>query len=191
MNLNIENKLKEYYIPKEYLSTNKFSYKLYMTLCSNMFWNTYSDNEITRYEYILNYINIKDIVLVTGMCRQNLLKQLDKLPYRLKLDEFKDRHLMINSPAKNYIKVPLDRLSILIKEEEMTMRTYIYLYGFSYDIIYGVTNEKILENIGYGVTSSNNKSKLTKSINRLIELGIVKRDIESNGFKKYSIYYKT
>lgn len=189
-NINQENKLKEYYIPKEYLNNNKFSYKLYLIMCSNMYWNIYSENEITRYEYILNYISIKDIVNISNISRQKILKQFEGNPYRLKIDESKNRHLMINSPIKNYIKMSLETLTQLINEEEMAIRTYIYLQGFSYDIIYGVTNEKVLENISYSSTSSNNKSKLTKCINRLIKLGFIRRDIESNGLKKYSIYHK-
>lgn len=182
--LDINNKLKEYCVPKGYLSDKGFSYKLYLTLISNMLL----ENESLK--YVLRYISIKDIIEVGKMSRAKILKQINNKPYILNIDGFKDIHLAINFPTNNFIKIPLEILIQLINEEEITIRTYIYLQTFSCDTIYGVTNEKLLDSIGYNSNSSNNKSKLTKGINRLIDLRFIKRDIESNGLKKYSVYSK-
>jgi hypothetical protein len=187
--LNYKNEIDEYNVPKDYIKNKDFSYKLYLMMFNNPKLKMNKENNVIHYE--IYYINIKELIEISKISRQKILKQLNNEPYIIKTDDFSNRHLLMDINYKNSMILHSDIINMLILEEEMTIKTFIYLYSQTNDTIYGVTNEILLNAIGYSGSSSNNKSKLTKGINRLIKLGFIKRDIESNGLKKYSIYYKT
>lgn len=186
--LNYKNEIDEYIVPKYYIKNKDFSYRLYLMLFNNPKLKMSKGNNITHYE--VNYINLKELIVISEISRQKILKQFNNTPYTIKTDDFSNRHLSIDINSENSMILHSKIINKLICEEEMTIRAFVYLYSQPNDTIYGVTNEILLNAIGYSATSSNNKSKLAKGINKLTELGFIKRDIGSNGLKKYSIYYK-
>lgn len=200
-----ENKLSIHNIPKKYLTNKTFSYKLYLSLCYISFWEYDVDINGNKFiEYKLRQYNLSEISLMTGLSINTIKNRLSKLPYRDKLDSeqllngelmdnFKFRrkkHLYFNSPRSNYIKIDLNTLSKLLELEEFDIRLYILIYGYMYDTIRGLTQNSILEMIGFSSKSHNNFTKLTNSTNKLKELGLLDFKVESDGIKKYIIYYK-
>ena len=202
-----ENKLSTHNVPKKYLIDKKFSYKLYINLCYISFWSydVRMDNEKKYVEYKLADYSLKEISYLSGLSVNTIKNRFDKLPYRSKLDNKqinssgeleenfrfnRKKHLMFNSPKANYLKIGLETISKLTTLEEFDIRLYVLVYGYIYNEIRGLTQEMILEMIGYSNKSHNNFSKLTKSTNKLKELGLLDYKVESDGIKKYIIYYK-
>jgi hypothetical protein len=187
---NKDNKLSVTVVPKDNLKDKKFSYKLYLWLCYNSWWNKYMNDDMLRYEYILNYISINYIEEKCNISRKTISRILSGKPYRLKTDENFNKHLMFYTPKSNFIKLDLEMIKTLLELDEMSIRAYIYINSFSSNEVYGITNISILDNIGYSSKSKTNQSKLSNSLKLLVETSLIKRDIKSNGKKKYSIYYK-
>lgn len=203
-----ENKLSTHNIPKKYLTNKKFSYKLYINLCYIAFWNygMRDDEKESKFvEYKLYKYSLKDISQITGISINTIKDKFEKPPYRDKFkiehldsngelkDNFKFRrqkHIMFNSPKSNYLKIKLETIGKLITLDEFDIRLYILVYGYIYNEIRGLTQEKILEMIGYSSKSHNNFSKLTQSTSKLKELKLLDYKVESDGIKKYIIYYK-
>lgn len=203
-----ENKLSTHNIPKKYLINRKFSYKLYINLCYIAFWNYGIRDDGTEnkfVEYKLHKYSLKDISCLTGLSVNTIKDRFKKLPYRDKfelehldnngelMENFKFRrqkHIMFNSPKSNYLKINLDTIGKLITLDEFDIRLYILVYGYIYNEIRGLTQQTILEMIGYSSKSHNNFSKLTQSTSKLKELKLLDYKVESDGIKKYIIYYK-
>ena len=100
-----------------------------------------------------------------------------------------NRHIYFNSPNGNYVNIPNEICKKIIHMDEMGVRAFIYLYNYSSNDILGQTNSLILESIGYSASSSNNKFKLKKCIDELINLKLISRELYTNGVKKYYIYH--
>ena len=200
-----ENKLSVHNIPKKYLTSKTFSYKLYLNLCYISFWSYERDmSENIIVEYKLHGYSLKEINKITELSINTIKDRLSKLPYRDKLDKeqllngelmdnFKFRrkkHLYFNSPKSNYTKISLEVLNKLISLDEFDIRLYVFIYGYMYDTIQGLTQKDILEMIGFSSKSHNNFTKLTNSTNKLKKIGLLDFKVESDGIKKYIIYYK-
>lgn len=155
-------------------------------MCYISWWNKQGDS----YEFYLNYITYTDLSEVVGFSRKFIAKQLSGCCYRLKNDDMGNRHLYFNSPNSNFIKIPVEKVEILKDKDEMLIRVYILFDSYSDDVIYGLTNKKILSEIGYSATSKNNEVKLSNIIKQLEYMGLIKREIKFNGNNRYSIYYK-
>src|SRR5574344_458860 len=142
-----ENKLSVHNIPKKYLTSKTFSYKLYLNLCYISFWSYERDmSENTIVEYKLHGYSLKEINKITELSINTIKDRLSKLPYRDKfdkeqllngelMDNFKFRrkkHLYFNSPKSNYTKISLEVLNKLILLEEFDIRLYVFIYGYMY-----------------------------------------------------------
>lgn len=155
-------------------------------------------------EYKLHGYSLKEINKITELSINTIKDRLSKLPYRDKfdkeqllngelMDNFKFRrkkHLYFNSPKSNYTKISLEVLNKLISLDEFDIRLYVFIYGYMYDTIQGLTQKDILEMIGFSSKSHNNFTKLTNSTNKLKKIGLLDFKVESDGIKKYIIYYK-
>lgn len=203
--MNICNKkLDNYNIPKDYLADKSFSYKLYTNLCYISFWKHISDNNEKRLiEHILNYYNIEHISKLVGMSRNTIIKKLKMKPYRDKLDSCdidekgylkreskhtRNKHLMFNSPKENYSKIKRKNLEKILELNEITIRLYIFLSGYKYKTIYGLTQKDILREIGYNDKSNRNCSELKIATRKLKELGLIDYIIISDGSIKFIEY---
>lgn len=199
-----ETKLDNYNIPKIYLVDKSFSYKLYVNLCYISFWKYISDNSENRLiEYILNYYNIDHISKLVGMSRNTIIKKLKMKPYRDKLDSFdvdemgclnqdskytRNKHLMFNSPKENYSKIKRKNLEKILELNELTIRLYIFLSGYKYKTVYGLTQKDILKEIGYNNKSNRNCSELKLSTKKLKELDLIDYTVDSDGSIKFITY---
>lgn len=189
----IKQPLKIHSVPKEFLKDKKFSYKLYLFLVTRSWYRGFNDTkgnkEIERYEYKLQHIIISKLLEDIDISKSTYDRQMKNKLYRVKIDELNNRHLYINSPKGNYINIPNELCMKIIHMDEMGIRVFIYLYNYNSKDIFGQTNDLILESIGYSANSNNNKNKLSDNMKKLIDLGLISREMQSNGLKKFYIYH--
>lgn len=190
MVLNTTNIKDTHCIPKKYLKDKKFSYKLYVYLCSNIYWESLKENDISRDEYYLKYIEIGKLVLSSRVSNGYFSKQMKYAVYRMKITDDGFKHLYFYSPTSNFTKITREDTLKLIGLDEIAIRAYIYLASFSSNTIYGQDYKKILESCGYSSNSNSTKDKLSNGIEKLVELNLISRKLHSNGLKTYYIYYK-
>lgn len=199
-----EQKLDKYNIPKKYLTNKKFSYKLYLNLCSIAFWKYDENNEGNRFiEYRLFNYNLKQMSKLFHMSVNTIKNRISKKPYRDKFDIYetdedntllsqytytRTKHLMFNSPIREYVVISLKELNSIKDLDEMSIRFYILLNGMGNKEIYNLNQKDILDKIGYSGNSTNNKKKLSKITKELEKLGLIKIDVSYNNSMKYLSY---
>ena len=184
---NVEKLLAEIPIPKDYLKDKNFSYRFYFNFALMSWWNKTSSG----YEFYLNYVTYKSLSENFNLSKTLIKKQLDLVSdYRFKEDGLGNRHLYMNTPTRNFIKVDNNIIKKLKDENEMVIRVYIFMQSYRTNKIIGLTHPKILGSIGYNSNSGSNESKLTESIKRLISMNLLRREMCYNGKNNYSIYYK-
>lgn len=189
--LNLENKQKIFPLTKDYLSDKKFHYNTYIKILYNCWWKKININETIRYEYNLNYLNILYLSKTLSLNRSNISNHLKYPMYRIKNDDYGNKHLYINSPTKNYTMINLCAIDKLIDiDNELATKLYIYIYGKPHDVVYGLNHNAILNDLGMNNKSNSNKQKLADAIKILIDNKLLERDVKSNGTIKYCIYKK-
>ena len=188
-----EQKLDKYNIPKKYLKDKKFSYKLYLNLCNIAFWKYDTDSKDNSFiEYRLFGYNLTQMSKMFNISKDTIKNKINSPPYRNKIDIYetdenmellsnytytRTKHLMFNSPKSNYTTISYVILNKLINLDEIDIRFYILLNSMKNKTIYNTTQEGILNYIGYNGKSSNNKTKLTNSVRKLVKLKLIECNV--------------
>src|SRR5574344_617899 len=164
----------------DYLHDKDFSYKLHLAIFLH---GGYKNGK----SYIVR--NIYNIRRILGMSINGIKSKLRGYYNELYLDENINTLYIENAKTNNNITITNDIIGKLITLDEFDIRLYILVHGYEYDEIRGLTQKDILEMIGFSNKSHNNFTKLTNSTNKLKELGLLDFKVESDGIKKYIIYY--
>ena len=168
-------------ISLDYLCDKDFSYKIHLAIFS------YGGYKNGKSYMVINLYNIRRILDISINGIKSKLRGYYNEVY---LDENINTLYIENIETNKTITVANETIHKLIGLDEFDIRLYILVYGYVYEEIRGLTQEKILEMIGYSSKSHNNFSKLTQSASKLKELNLLDYKVESDGIKKYIIYYK-
>ena len=163
------------------LSDKDFSYKIHLAI---FLYGGYKNDK----SYIVK--NLYNIRRILGMSINGIKSKLIGYYDDILLDDNINTLYIENIKTENTITITDETIHKLIGLDEFDIRLYILVYGYVYEEIRGLTQEKILEMIGYSSKSHNNFSKLTQSASKLKELNLLDYKVESDGIKKYIIYYK-
>lgn len=177
------NNIKSYSVPK-YFEDKKFSYKLFLNFLLTCNYSVDSG------EWFLYGFCVSKLSRKFGISRKTITDKLEHKVYNIKEDEFGQKHLYISTSKNNFLTVKRENLKKVIELDEMTIRLYLLILSWKYNKISYVSQEKILDLIGYSGKSAANRHKLTKARRLLEELGLIKVEETSDGIHKYIIYKK-
>lgn len=187
-----EQKLDKYNIPKQYLIDKSFSYKLYLNLCNIAFWECNKDNQgVENIRYTLFNYKIRKMSKLFNISCNTIKYKISQIPFKIIENKNvygynrNNKNLIFESPKENYTTIELVKILQLINLDEMDIRFYILLNSMESKVICNITQEGILNYIGYNGKSNNNKNKLTNSIRKLEKLKLIKtKYIYEDGLKR-------
>lgn len=178
------NNIKEFNISNKMLKEKAFSYKILINL---LYLCNYSVRDGEWFLYDIRPDQLKKQIKVDS---RTIKSKLNHKIYKIKEDEFGINHLYIKKPTKNFIVVKRENVEKILCLDEMTIRLYLLVVGWKYEKINCLTQELVLDLIGYSSKSTVNKQKITNCRRILCEMGLIKADLIKRDGRDYIVYRK-
>lgn len=175
------NNLSSYNITKEYLANKNFSYLILLHMVR------YFNYDISTEQWYYDNITFVKIKEWTKMSAQKIKSNLEYGYYEFDKTKY-ILDIKMENPSSNFTKVSKKEIEVLMNTNEMTVRFFLLLKGWKYKTIKGLTQEMILELIGYSKESANNKKKLTLARRLLEDQGLITSERVNEGRKDYLVY---